>query len=154
MFQFQRAQIDNDLYQVLRTIYHYEQSIAERYGLNFEQIYVLQFVRRHPEARLTEISAEMGLPKFTASRLISRLVETGHITKTQDSIDHRNHHIQLKASGEKVLRAIEDASYEGISANLQSMLPVDVARLVEMAENLHILLGVTDRLIEPAKGTR
>ncbi|HQN05179.1 MAG TPA: hypothetical protein PK174_07160 [Anaerolineaceae bacterium] len=46
-----RTQIDALLFLVLRTIFHYERSIARDYGLDFQQIYALQFLRRHPDAR-------------------------------------------------------------------------------------------------------
>jgi DNA-binding MarR family transcriptional regulator len=145
---YQRAQIDAILYQVLRTIYHYERSIAAQYGMDFEQIYILQFLRRHPYARLTDLAAELQMPKFAASRLIRRLEQSGHISKTQDMVDRRNYHLQLEASGEQVLSAIETASYQRIRANLEGKSAEEVARLVEVAEQMHIVLGVTDQVIK------
>jgi DNA-binding MarR family transcriptional regulator len=146
MDQYQRSQIDHLLFQVLRTIFHYERSIVKSYGLNFEQIYVLQFLRRHPDARLTEIALEMDLPKFTTSRLLNRLIKEGFITKKQDPVDRRNYHIRLEEKGKKVIVAIETASYTRISANIQGFSPAAINELVDVAEQLHLVLGVTEKI--------
>ncbi|HSN94784.1 MAG TPA: MarR family transcriptional regulator [Anaerolineaceae bacterium] len=146
MEQKQRKQIDQLLFQVLRTIFHYERSIALSYGLNFQQIYVLQHLRRHPNARLTEIAVEMELPKFTVSRLTNGLLDEGYISKKQDPLDRRNYHLNLEDKGEQVLLAIETASFTRISTNIQTLSPALVNELVEVAEWLPIVLGVTDQV--------
>jgi len=146
MEQNQRTQIDQLLFQVLRTIFHYERSIAMDYGLDFQQIYALQFLRRHPNARLTEIATEMELPKFTASRLLNRLVKEGFLSKTQDHADRRNYHLHLEDKGEQVIAAIETASFTRISKNIQGFSPAEINELFEVAEHLHMVLGVTDKV--------
>lgn len=146
MDQDQRTQIDHLLFQVLRTVYHYERSILEDYGLDFDQIYVLQFLRRHPNARLTEIAAEMELPKFTASRLLNRLDKEGFLSKKQDQTDRRNYHLQLEDKGEQVILAIETASFTRISTNIQGYSPSAISELFDVAEHLHMVLGVSDKV--------
>ncbi len=146
MKQNQHAQIDHLLFQVLRTIFHYERSIAMDYGLDFQQIYALQFLRRHPSARLTEIAEEMELPKFTASRLLNRLVEVGYLSKTQDQTDRRNYHLHLEDKGEGILQDIETASYTRISTNIEGFSPEEISELYEVAEHLPKVLGVTEKV--------
>lgn len=143
-----RTKIDDDLFLVLRTIYHYERSIASRYELDFQQIYALQYLRRNKEVRLTEIAAEMNLPMFAASRLINRLVAEGYLKKAQDTVDRRNLHIFLEPRGEEILKTIEAASFERIAANLQGLPESEILRLIELAEKLHLVLGVTDQVIK------
>lgn len=146
MEQTQRTQIDHLLFQVLRTIFHYERSIAKDYGLDFQQIYVLKHLRRHPNARLTEISAEMDLPKFTISRLLSKLETKGYISKIQDLADRRNYLLQLEDKGEQVILAIETASFTHISTNIQGFSQAEMARFVEVAKYLRKVLGVADKV--------
>lgn len=146
MEQNQRTQIDHLLFQVLRTIFHYERSIAMDYGLDFQQIYALQFLRRHPGARLTEIAAEMELPKFTASRLLNRLVDESFLSKKQDQADRRNYYLHLEDKGEQVIQAIETASFTRISNNIQGFSPAEIKELFEVAERLHMVLGVSDKV--------
>lgn len=145
MEQKQRAQIDELLFQVLRAIFHYERSIAAGYGLDFQQIYALQHLRRNPNARLTEIAAEMELPKFSVSRLLNGLVKKGYIIKSQDSTDRRNYHLSLEAKGEQIVQSIEAASYTRISNNSQGLPPQAVNELIEVAERLPMVLGVNDQ---------
>jgi len=148
MDKLQRSQIDNDLYLVLRTIYHYERSVVDQYGLDFQQIYALQYLRRNADARLTEIAAEMELPKFTASRLINRLIAEGYLGRLQDATDRRNQHIRLLEKGERVLQAIEAASHRRIMANIDGYAEAEISNLVELAEKLHVVLGVTAKVIK------
>ncbi len=145
MEKLQRSQIDEVLYLVLRTIYHYERSIAEQYGLDFEQIYVLQYLRRTPQARLTDLAATMEMPKFAASRLISRLTAGMYISRVQDPSDRRSQRLRLLEKGEAVLQDIEAASHRRITANLSGFPEAEVAELVQMAEKMHLVLGVTRR---------
>ncbi len=146
MERSQRAQIDNLLFLVLRTIFHYKRIIARDYGLDFQQIYALQFLRRHPHARFTEIASEMELPKFTTSRLLNRLVKDGFISKKQDQADRRNYCLLIEEKGELVIQAIETASCTRISTNIQSYSTAEVAELFEVAERLHMILGVSDKV--------
>jgi DNA-binding MarR family transcriptional regulator len=142
----QRTQINHLLFQVLRTIFHYERSIAKSYGLDFQQIHALQYLRRHPNARLTEISSEMDQPKFTIGRLLSRLETSGYISKTQDLADRRNSLLQLEEKGQRVLEAIETASYARITTIIKCFSQSEMSKFVEVAEHLDKVLGVTDKI--------
>jgi MarR family transcriptional regulator, organic hydroperoxide resistance regulator len=143
-----REKIDEDLYLVLRSIFHYERSIAMRYGLDFEEIYTLQHLRRNPAARVTDLSSELQLPMFTVSRLVNRLEKGGYLTKLQDDTDRRNIHLHLEQSGENVLREIEKGSYERITGNLASLEEGEINELLHLAERLHMVLGVTENVIK------
>lgn len=145
---FPRFQIDEELYLVLRTICHYERSIASKYDLDFQQIYALQYLRRNLDARVTEVSLELELPMFTTSRLIDRLAARGFVKKDQDTKDRRNLHVHLEPKGEEILQAIENTSFERISQNSQNLTPEVIAQYVGLTEKLHILLGVTEHVIK------
>jgi len=147
MERYPIEQVNDDLFLLLRTIYHYERSVEMDYGLDFRQIYALQFLRRNPDSRITEIAEEMKLPKFAVSRLISQLVDNGFVSKSQDLIDHRNYRIVLDGKGEQIIRSIEAASYQQIAVNIQELPLAEIEVLVKVAQNLHIVLGVTDRVI-------
>ena len=132
--------------QAARTNFHFERTIDENYGLDFQQIYALQHLRRNPNTRLTDIAAEMELPKFTVSRLLNGLVNEGYISKNQNSADRRNYHLNMEEKGEQVLLAIETASFTRISTNVQTLSPETVNNLVEVADRLPMVLGVTDKI--------
>jgi DNA-binding MarR family transcriptional regulator len=148
MIAISREKIDEDLFLVLKTIFHYERVIASRYGLDFEEIYTLQFLRRHNLARVTDVSSELKLPMFTVSRLVDRLAKGGYLTKQKDTADKRNVFLHLEGAGEKTLQEIETASYQRIMGNLTTMDETRVKELLSLAEGLHTVLGVTENVIK------
>jgi MarR family transcriptional regulator, organic hydroperoxide resistance regulator len=146
MSNLPRKQVDEDLYRVMRTVYHYERSLENQFGLGYEEIYVLQYLRRHPQVHLNEVSHELELPMFKCSRLVSRLVEKKLVSKTQDAADRRGIQIVLLSAGEKVVANIEDFSYERVNANICKMGPDDTVKVLQMIEKLDCWLGVSDKI--------
>ncbi len=145
-----RKKIDEDLFLVLKTIFHYERVVAAHYGLNFDEIYTLQYLRRNAQTRVTDVSNELKLPMFTVSRLVDRLEKGGYLSKQKDTSDKRNVFLALEPTGEKVLQEIENASYERIMGNLTGMQEKQVLELMSLAEGLHTVLGVSDNVIKKA----
>jgi len=146
MTNLPRKQVDEDLYRVLRTVYHYERSLENQFGLGYEEIYVLQYLRRHPQVHLNEVSHELELPMFKCSRLVSRLVEKKLVTKSQDASDRRGIQIVLLPAGEKVVASIEDFSFNRVNANVCKMDSEDTGRILQMIEKLDCWLGVSDKI--------
>jgi DNA-binding MarR family transcriptional regulator len=139
--------LNEDLFIVLRTIFHYERFFIEQFGLKFEEIYILQHLRHNKVVRVTDISKELKLPMFTISRLVYRLSEAGYLTKEQDSEDRRNQFLHLSEKGEKTLIEIENSTYNRISANAADVSESQIDGLLNLANHLHILLGVTKEVI-------
>jgi DNA-binding MarR family transcriptional regulator len=142
-----RETIDEDLFLVLKTIFHYERIIANQYGLDFEEIYTLQFLRRKPSANVTDLSDELKLPLFTISRMVSRLQASGFLSKVKDVADKRVTHLNLETAGEEALKTIEAASYKRITTNIANMDEDKVNQLLNAAQDLHMVLGVTENVI-------
>ncbi len=139
--------LNEDLFVVLKTIFHYERIFIEQFGLKFEEIYILQYLRRNPVVRVTDISRELQLPMFTISRLVYRLAEGGYLTKEQDSEDRRNYFLHLSEKGEKTLNDIENSTYNRISANVTNMTEDQINELLNLANQLHVVLGVTKEVV-------
>lgn len=142
-----QPKLNEDLFVVLKTIFHYEREFIEQFGLKFEEIYILQFLRRNQVVRVTDISKELRLPMFTISRLVYRLAEGGYLTKRQDSEDRRNHFLHLSELGEKTLKDIENNTYSRITSNAAGMTDTQVSELLNLAEQLHVILGVTKEVV-------
>jgi DNA-binding MarR family transcriptional regulator len=137
-----REKVDNDLFIFLRTIYHYERNIAAKFGLDYQEIYCLQSLRRVSPQRLTEIATTLEVPMFTASRLVGRLVEEEYITKVKGSRDRRSISISLLPKGENVVKAIEEDSYQNILQHADNLNEEGLNTLFSMAETLYEVLGV------------
>jgi DNA-binding MarR family transcriptional regulator len=146
MANLSREKVDEDLYLVMRTIFHYERGLENQFGLGYEEIYVLQYLRRNPKAHLFEISEELNLPMFKCSRLVSRLVERKLVSKSQDKEDRRGIQIVLLPDGEKMVQRIEDFSFERVNKNLHAMGTEDTTRLLTTIEKLPIWLGISEKI--------
>lgn len=142
-----QKKLNEDLFVVLKTIFHYEREFIEQFGLKFEEIYILQYLRRIPVVRVTDISKELRLPMFTISRLVYRLAEGGYLSKQQDSEDRRNYFLHLSELGEKTLQDIENNTYNRISSNTDDMSDTQINELLNLAVNLHVVLGVTKEVV-------
>jgi DNA-binding MarR family transcriptional regulator len=142
-----QKKLNEDLFVVLKTIFHYERIFIEQFGLKFEEDYILQFLRRNKVVRVTDISKELQLPMFTVSRLVYRLAEGGYLTKEQDSGDRRNYFLHLSEMGEKTLQDIENNTYNRINRNAAEMTDTQVSELLNLAEQLHLILGVTKEVV-------
>ncbi len=142
---------DNGFFLVLRAIYHYRRGIAAQYGLDFDQIYVLEYLRKNANIRLTEIAQEMGMPMFTASRMISRLMRDGYLDRVQDALDRRNQRITIREKGEAVLDAIESNGHEHLNANLRDFSAEEISLLKDMAEKLREVPGAGEKVIKPPR---
>jgi DNA-binding MarR family transcriptional regulator len=137
-----REKVDNDLYLFLRTIYHYERNIAAQFGLDYQEIYLLQSLRRSSPQRLTEIAKTLEVPMFTASRLVGRLVANHLITKEKGLQDRRSISITLLPKGEEVVHAVESESYKRILQNTAAMSNEEVEALFRTAEKMYEVLGI------------
>ena len=146
MTNLPRKQVDEDLYRVMRTVFHYERSLENQFGLGYEEIYVLQYLRRHPQVHLNEVSHELELPMFKCSRLVTRLVEKKLVSKSQDAVDRRGIQIVLLPAGEKIVSSIEEYSYNRVSQNVCKMEPEETAKVLQMIEKLDCWLGVSDKI--------
>jgi DNA-binding MarR family transcriptional regulator len=137
-----REKVDDDLFMFLRTIYHYERNIAAQFGLNYQEIYLLQTLRRKSPQCLTDIAKVLDIPMFSASRLVERLVKQKLLTKEKDSRDRRSIQLTLLPEGEKIVERIAEDSYTRITQNLQNLDEKNVDSLFHTAEILYQVLGI------------
>jgi len=143
-----REKVDNDLYLILRTIYHYERSISTRFGLDYEEIYLLQSLRRTSPQRLTEIATMLNIPMVSASRLVGRLAKNSLVSKEKGTKDKRSLSVRLLPAGEKMVKAIEKESYELIVENSKDMTKAELDSLYSMAETVYKVLGLPKHVIK------
>lgn len=137
-----REKVDDDLFMFLRTIYHYERNIAAQFGLNYQEIYLLQTLRRKSPQCLTDIAKVLDIPMFSASRLVERLVKQKLLTKEKDSRDRRSIQLTLLPEGEKIVERIAEDSYTRITQNLQNLDEKNVDSLFHTTEILYQVLGI------------
>ncbi len=139
--QISKRQIDEILFQFLKQIYHYERELDARLGLNYQQICLLQFLRRCASARISEIAETLQTPLFQATRLVDRLVERGYLLKERGQNDRREVFVSILPCGEEALQQVETYTYHLILANAGQLSEEELRGFLLAATNIHKILG-------------
>lgn len=137
---------DELLYRSLRSIYHFERALEERFGLGYQGIYLLQLLRRRESARVGEIASALGIQVFTATRLVQRLEARGFVSRRRDGEDSRVVAVRLEPLGDRFVRGIEKHNYELVSSIGSTLSADELEAFVVVARDLDLLLGVRDRI--------
>jgi DNA-binding MarR family transcriptional regulator len=138
-----REEIDEVLFNSLRAVHKFELAKVAKFGLNYEAIFLLQFLRRNSPARMSEIADEMNLPVSTATRMVDRVETRGLISRKKDRKDKRIILVSLKSKGEKVVRELEDHTFDIISKNLVEFNEDKIRSFIETAEYMEKILSVS-----------
>lgn len=146
MTKITRKQIDDDLYNLLRTIYHYEKLLENKTGLDFQKMYLLLHLYQKPPLRLTDIAHELNIPMFSASRLVDSLVEKKLIKKVQEIADRRSIAISIEPAGVEMINELEEKSYKKVLNNFSEFNEADFEIVIHLVKKLHQILEVTDQV--------
>ncbi|HOX33069.1 MAG TPA: MarR family transcriptional regulator [Spirochaetales bacterium] len=146
----ERGRVDEALYATLRAIYHFERDLYARFGLGYQEICLLQLLRRRPGLRVGEAAKALELPLFAATRTVKRLEGRSFLRKARDPEDGRALRLALRPEGEALIAEIEAENYGRIAANLRGLSRREVEGLVLAAERIGALLGVEERSGEGA----
>jgi len=139
--QISKRNIDEILFQFLKQIYHYERELDTRLGLNYQQICLLQFLRRCSTARVSEIADMLQIPLFQTTRLVDRLVARGYLQKERGQNDRREVFVSILSGGEEALEQVEAYTYHLIQANAGQLSEEELRGFLLAATNIHKLLG-------------
>jgi DNA-binding MarR family transcriptional regulator len=137
-----RDDLDEVLFKSLRAVHNFELTKVAKFGLNYEAIFLLQFLRRNSPAKMSEIAEEMKIPISTATRMVDRVETRGLISRKKDRKDKRIILVSLKLKGEKIVREVEDHTYEVISKNLAEFNEDTISSFIETAIYMEKILTV------------
>ncbi|HOT44063.1 MAG TPA: MarR family transcriptional regulator [Spirochaetota bacterium] len=138
-----RDQLDPILFNALRAIYKFQQAKMTAFGLDYEDIYLLQLLRNHTPSRMGEIADEMGIPISTATRVVDRLEEKKLLSRKKDPRDKRNILVSLEQKGKDVVNKVENQTFQILSKNLSTYNDEDIASFYKTAVHLHEILKVS-----------
>lgn len=130
------------LYSTMRAVYHFERALYARFGLGYQEICLLQLLRRKSGIRVGEAARVLEVPLFSATRLVQRLESDGYVVKRRDAHDGRAILLSLSPRGRGLIRRIEDDNYKLIMANASSLPGKELDALVLVAGKIGRLLGV------------
>jgi len=140
-----RERVDELLYDTLRAIYHFERSLYERFDLGYQDLCLLQLLRRRPRLRVGEAARSLELPLFSATRLAQRLEGRGLLRRSPDPRDGRAVFLELLPAGEALLDEVEEGNYALIAANARKLSDRELESLVRAGACMDRVLGVEAR---------
>jgi DNA-binding MarR family transcriptional regulator len=135
-----RKKLDGILFKALQAVYKFQQSRVSTFGLNYEDIYLLQFIRNNSPARMGEIAEEMNIPISTATRVVDRLEKRKFLARKKDVRDRRNIIVSLEPPGESAVMEIEDHTFSLLTENLASFSGDDISSFIKTAVHLQKIL--------------
>ncbi|TFH40766.1 MAG: MarR family transcriptional regulator [Chrysiogenales bacterium] len=134
--------LEEILFHSLRTIYLFERSEIETFGLDYQQMYLLKILKRRFPLRISDIAHELRIPVFTATRLIHQLVAEGLVCKNRDSRDRRNIYVRMTGAGEAMVGRIESHITTLIMERLTEYPAEQVRIILKVVRDLDMILGV------------
>jgi DNA-binding MarR family transcriptional regulator len=91
----------------------------------------------------TTLVARLGVDKSTASRMVARMSDRGHVASLPSSEDGRARPIRLSKKGVRVAREIDEASTRRFAALLKS---IPARRRIDVILALRDIVAALDRL--------
>jgi DNA-binding MarR family transcriptional regulator len=139
-----RSQIDELLFQVLKHVYRWEREVYARFGLDYQEIYLLQHLRKASPSRVSDLAAEMRIPLFQATRLVNKLAAKDYLSKQKATEDGRTVMVSLQPQGEKILLGVEENSYRIILSNASALTDEEIQSALLTASDIGKILRISD----------
>lgn len=140
MSKIEKQFIKESLFKFLESIYFFEKYEESNFGLNWDEIYLLQILVRNPGLRVTEIANHMKSKPFVISRMLNRMEEACFVRKENDTKDKRVFHQYVTENGVKKINEIEDFNYSVVVSQLEKMSEDHSEFLLSILDNLGELL--------------
>lgn len=137
-----RTEADDILYGSLRAVYHYERELIRRFGLGFQEVYMLQLLRRRESACVGEIAKALDIAIFSTTRLTQRLQTAGLVSKRRCDNDRRSVSVRLEPQGETLVSQIEAYNFTNIVEKTIDAYGDDAKHFVLVAKSLGKILSV------------
>ena len=99
-------------------------------GLSVPQFRCLNFIDLHPGSTLGEVAGFLGVTLATASAMVERLVQAGHVAASVSAGDRRRSALSSSASGRSVLSSMRAATQSEFAQRLSKHSPQDLAALL------------------------
>jgi len=136
MIELERKKTDELLFSFLENIYQFQQLEFKLFGLNWQQIYFLQILKKEEVKTVGDVSRKLNVEMFQASRIVSTLVEMNYISKIQDDIDKRSYKISISITGLEIIEKIEEFNFNTILKNIENIETNQIEVLIKSLNNL------------------
>ena len=140
-----RHDVDDLFFSCFRAIYQFEQAKVRCFDLNYDAIFLLQFLCRQSAATMGEISREMQVPVSTATRVVDRLAAKGMVSRKKNDKDKRIVLVSLDPEGERLVKAVEQHSFQVIIQNFTRFTDQEKKAVLTTARLMERLLEIPEQ---------
>lgn len=140
MSNYNKEALSTILLNFLESIYQFEQIEYKQFGVNWQEIYFLQVLKKSDELTLIEVSKILKIEMFQASRLISRLEKMHFLVKQKSLTDSRALSIKISTKGLELIEKIEDFNYQTLKTRLHILNDTEIESLISGIQKLNDLL--------------
>lgn len=116
---------------------------AKNYGLTYNQIYVLELIKKRKELTQKEIADTLLLPKQRVSSIVTKFYNSGYLLLTEDKNDRRNKFVKLSAEGDTFIKKImadlesaESNSFNSLTKKEQDSLIYSMKKYTDSLNHL------------------
>lgn len=122
---------------VIASIKEHYREIESKTGVSGAQLWALHAIASRPGINVGQLAHELGIHQSTASNLVVRLIELGHIERKRDDRDMRIVSLKLTRLGKS---AVRNAPKPAIGMLQQALLSLPNERLTSLHSNLDELI--------------
>jgi DNA-binding MarR family transcriptional regulator len=110
-------------------------------GLSPSLTSALATIERHGPITPSELAARERIQRPTATRLLARLEEAGHVERTRDPYDGRSSFVAITPAGHALLDEVRTRKTAFLAERLERLEPADRAALERAATILERMLA-------------
>lgn len=140
MLKTEKERINESLFRFLESIYFFEKHEEQTYGLNWNEVYLLQILSRKPGLCVTDLANMMKEKPFVISRMLSKMEAAGFVRKTNGDNDKRFFYQYVTEAGASLIEEIEEFNSSVVVSQLKSMTKEHSEFILSILDNLGDLL--------------
>ena len=139
-----RDAIKGLLFNILKAVHRFEQYEVNKFGLTFQQIYLLKFLNRGSDLTISEIATEMRMKIFSATRLVDQLEEKSLVDRQKSKADKRSVIVSLNKKGRERINKIDDNALDTILNNISCFSEEEINAFFITSEHFEEILTVEE----------
>lgn len=109
--------------------------------LTLTQLRVLGFLRRHPQASLSDVADYLDVTRSTMSTMIDRLVQRGLVDRAEDPQERRRVTLTLTPLGQEHLQHVSEATCTKVADALAHLSKPQLRQIMQSLALLGDVLG-------------
>jgi len=137
-----KINIDNLLFKFLQTSYLFEKSEEKIFNLSWQEIYLLQILKKKGKRKITDLGELMMLERYQITRLIKHLEEEKKVFRESSKEDARIIYIHISKGGRQSLDDIESYHFTLLKEHSNSITDEELKVIAKSINSFASLTGI------------